>query len=343
MSEGAPEPVPTIRWIDGGVRILDQRRLPRIERYLHLEHPRQVIGAIRTLAVRGAPALGIAGAYGLALAAARALEAGRDPRAAALRWAPRLAAARPTAVNLSLGVNEAVASIAALEAGQSPGELVSRLKENGDRMLREDLDASARMAEHGVGLIPAGRPVLTHCNTGGLATAGLGTALAVIWKAWRERGVPFVLVDETRPLLQGGRLTLWELRRWGIPARLICDGAAAWAIRSFDAGAILVGADRISANGDTANKIGTLAAALAAWDAGIPFIVVAPRTSFDLNISQGDAIPVEERGREEILAASGWQAGAGVVSYNPAFDVTPARLITAWVSDRGVERPPFEE
>lgn len=342
MKADRPEPVPTIRWAGGVVRIIDQRRLPRVESQIELRTPAELARAVRVLAVRGAPALGIAGAYGLALAALRAEEAGRDPLVAARRWAPRLAEARPTAVNLAAGVAAAISSLAGVDPGR-PGAVVRTLCEAGDRMLRDDLEFSRLMAIHGAPLIPAGRPVLTHCNTGGLATAGGGTALAVIWRAWRDRGVPFVLVDETRPLLQGGRLTMWELRRWGVPARLICDGAAAWAIRRYDAGAVLVGADRIAGNGDTANKIGTLGAALAAKQAGIPFIVVAPRTSFDLTIPQGDAIPVEERSPDEILAASGWRPAAGEAAFNPAFDVTPAGLISAWVSERGVETPPFED
>jgi methylthioribose-1-phosphate isomerase len=198
------------------------------------------------------------------------------------------------------------------------------------------------MAEHGIKLIPQGRPVLTHCNTGGLATAGLGTALAVIQLAAARGRIPEVLVDETRPLLQGGRLTLWELKRASIPARLLCDGAAAWALRSLNVGCVLVGADRVARNGDTANKVGTLGLALASEASGVPFYVVAPRSSFDPHIPDGGGIPVEERPAREVLRASGWRQIEEADAFNPAFDVTPAQAITAWITDVGVERPPFQ-
>ncbi len=342
MNVRALTPLPTVRWAAHAVRILDQRSLPRRESFLDLRDPAALIRAIRALAVRGAPALGIAGAYGVALAAAAALRRGKDPGRAARRAGPRIAAARPTAVNLSLGVRLALERLGAAEAEGLAGEaLVESLKGTGDMMLEADLAASRAMARNGAPLIPEGRPVLTHCNTGGLATGGLGTALAVILAAAAEGRVPEVLVDETRPLMQGGRLTLWELKRAGIPSRLICDGAAAHALRHLGAGCVLVGADRVAANGDTANKVGTYGLALAARSAETPFYVVAPWTSFDPSVPDGGAIPIEERGEEEILRASGWTAGDGARAYNPAFDVTPAGLITAWITDRGVLRPPF--
>ena len=330
-----PTPIPTIRWSTEarGVRILDQRRLPRREAYIEIHTPAQMISAIRSLAVRGAPALGIAGAYGVALAAHRALDAGDDPLKASLRAAKRVASARPTAVNLRRGVELAVerARTGALQDLESVG----------DRLLEEDLAASRAMAANGVDLVPPGRRVLTHCNTGGLATGGLGTALAVIRLAAAQGRIPEVLVDETRPLLQGSRLTLWELLRAGIPARLLPDGAAAWAMRRLDVGCVMVGADRVAANGDAANKIGTYGVALAAAAHGIPFYIVAPTTSFDLATPDGEAIPIEERAPEEVLRAGGWRRTDGVLAFNPAFDVTPARLIAGWVTERGVERPPF--
>lgn len=330
-----PKPIPTIRWSAEAriVRILDQRRLPRREEYVEIHTPSQMIAAIRSLAVRGAPALGIAGAYGVALAAYRALEAGKDPRRAVSRAARLVSKARPTAVNLRYGV-EAATRLAA------SGE-VDHLERAGDLLLEEDLAASRAMAAHGLPLVPEGKRVLTHCNTGGLATGGLGTALAVIRLAAIRGRTPEVLVDETRPLLQGSRLTLWELRRDGIPARVIPDGAAAWAIRRLDVGCVMVGADRIAANGDSANKIGTYGLALAAAAHGIPFFVVAPTPTFDPRIPDGEAIPIEERSPEEVLRVGGWRRGDSVDAFNPAFDVTPAALIRAWVTEEGVVHPPF--
>ncbi|MBM3288188.1 MAG: S-methyl-5-thioribose-1-phosphate isomerase, partial [Candidatus Eisenbacteria bacterium] len=295
-----------------------------------------------SLAIRGAPALGVAGAFGVALAAREAIRLGRDPVRACRRAAAKLAGARPTAVNLSWGVSRAIERLSAMESARAgPKALLASLVEVGEGLIEEDLEASRRMARHGAPLVPAGRPVLTHCNTGGLATAGLGTALAVAREAFAAGRIPGVVVDETRPLLQGGRLTMWELRRWGIPARLICDGASAWAIRSLHVGAVLVGADRIAANGDTANKIGTLNLALAARASRIPFLVVAPSSSIDPETPRGDGIRIEERDGAEILRASGWPRGEGASAFNPAFDLTPSELVTAWVTERGVERPPF--
>ena len=316
------------------MRILDQRRLPRREEYLELHTPAQMISAIRSLAVRGAPALGIAGAYGVALAAHRAIDAGRDPGRAVRGAAKRVASARPTAVNLRGGVDAAMRLVA-----EGPCDHLERA---GDILLEEDLAASRAMARHGLELIPVGKRVLTHCNTGGLATGGLGTALAVIRLAAVRGRLSEVLVDETRPLLQGSRLTLWELRRDGIPARVLPDGAAAWALRRLDVGCVMVGADRIAGNGDSANKIGTYGLALAAAAHGIPFYIVAPTTTFDPSILDGEAIPIEERSSDEVVKAGGWGRSDRAQAFNPAFDVTPARLIAGWVTERGVEKPPFD-
>lgn len=335
------EPIRTIRWVDGAVRIIDQRRLPRAEVEVELCTPDALIRAIRSLAVRGAPALGLAGAYGVALAARR--HGGTtDPARAIRRSAKRIATCRPTAVNLSMGVERSLRELGRWDGKSLVGEdLVDRLRRVGDTMLEEDLDASRRMALHGAPLVPAGKAVVTHCNTGGLATGGLGTALGVARAAHAAQGIREVLVDETRPLLQGGRLTLWELSRWGVPARLMCDGASGWALRQLDVGCVLVGADRIAVNGDTANKVGTLNLAMAARAMGVPFYVVAPTSSFDPSLASGDGIEIEERPEGEILAASGWGSGAAVRAFNPAFDVTPGAWITAWVTEKGVLQPPF--
>jgi methylthioribose-1-phosphate isomerase len=336
------KPLPTIRWVGGRVRILDQTLLPRREVLRDLSTTAQLIRAIQSLAVRGAPALGIAGAYGVALAARRAHEGGRDPVSACEREAVRLAGARPTAVNLRLGVARAMEALrGACRGDLPPRALLARVEAAGTLLLEEDLEASRRMGSHGLPCVPPGQPVLTHCNTGGLATGGLGTALAVARLAASTGRIPEILVGETRPLLQGGRLTLWELRRFGIPARLLCDGAAAWAMARLGVGCVLVGADRVAENGDTANKVGTYSLALAARAHGIPLYVVAPRTSFDPATADGSGIRVEERGPAEVARASGWSDREGVTAFNPAFDVTPAGLIEAWITDRGVERPPF--
>jgi methylthioribose-1-phosphate isomerase len=335
-------PLPTIRWVGGKIRIIDQRALPRRELLVDVDTTAQLIRAIRGLAVRGAPALGIAGAYGIALAARQAIDSGVDPVGACEKAAARISLSRPTAVNLAWGARRAVgALIDASNAGGSAGRLVRAARSVGDTLLEEDLDASRRMARHGAPLVPRGCPVLTHCNTGGLATGGLGTALAVARAAFEAGRIPEVLVDETRPLLQGGRLTLWELRRCGVPARLLCDGASGWAMQTLGVGCVLVGADRVVANGDTANKVGTLNLAHAARAHGVPFFVVAPRSSFDPRIADGSAIPIEERDGGEVVAASGWRRTDPVAAFNPAFDVTPARLITAWITERGIEKPPF--
>ena len=338
----------TVRWSEGSVRILDQTRLPDEEVYVHLRTVPAVIEAIRTLAVRGAPAIGVAGAFGLALGAAelaarpsatRSLDRTQDEARTLSRIAEALIAARPTAINLRWAVERCHA---AARQGENPAGVASLALAEAERILEEDLELSRAMARPGAALLPARGKVLTHCNTGGLATAGGGTALGVVLHAVSEGKELFVHVDETRPLLQGARLTAWELRRAGIPHAVNCDGAAAWIMKTSGVDAVLVGADRIARNGDTANKIGTFGVALAAKELGVPFYVVAPRSSFDLSLPDGDAIPIEERAAEEVLAwPKGGSIAAGSAARNPAFDVTPARLIAGWVTERGVERPPF--
>ncbi len=334
----------TVRWSDGRVRILDQTLLPGSEIYLELETLDEVTDAIRRLAVRGAPAIGIAGALGLAAASRgfRRSDAGsfvKDLETAAAR----MSSARPTAVNLSWACNLAVEAVRRRAGdGGSPEDLAQALLAEGERILEEDLRLSAAMAGHGIGLLPDPARVVTHCNTGGLATAGGGTALGVVLDAARRGRKIFVHVDETRPLLQGARLTAWELERAGIPYAIQADGAAAWLFRTHRIDAVLVGADRVAANGDTANKLGTYTLALAAREFGVPFYVVAPRSSFDLSLEDGSGIPIELRGEEEILSWGGrGTAPPGARAWNPAFDVTPAALVSGWVTERGVEHPPF--
>jgi methylthioribose-1-phosphate isomerase len=336
--------IETVSWDAGKVRLLDQRALPEEERYLAIGELPELIEAIRSLAVRGAPALGVTGALGLAMAAHASKES--DPAAllAELKEAAgALDAARPTAVNLRAGLERVMRKLESYAAvGASSAELRTQCLAEAQLILTEDLDLSARMAQAGAALLPDRGTVLTHCNTGGLATAGGGTALGVVLQAARLGKEIFVHVDETRPLLQGARLTAWELEKAKIPYVVQCDGAAAWALSTRKVDAVLVGADRIARNGDTANKVGTLAVALAATEFKVPFYVVAPRTTFDLTIESGAEIPIEERDPNEVLEWSRRRtAPAGARGWNPAFDVTPARFITAWITERGVEHPPF--
>ena len=330
---GAPMPLDTVRWEHNAVRIIDQTVLPKELTYRRLDTVEAVAEAIETLAVRGAPAIGVAAAYGVALAAHR--NEGRGE--AAVREAmSRLARTRPTAVNLKGALSRQARVLESAPAG----ELTAALLTEAHRMLEEDLETGRRMGLAGETVLPDRRPVrvLTHCNAGALATGGWGTALAPLYAA-HERGVPLeVWADETRPLGQGRRLTAWELARAGIPVRVLVDGAASSALLSGRIDIVFVGADRIARNGDTANKIGTLGVALAAREAGVPFYVVAPRTTFDYDTPDGTGIPIEERSESEVLDAP----EAGVRAWNPAFDVTPRRLITGWITEAGVLQPPFE-
>lgn len=295
-----PLRIQPVRWDGGRVVILDQRRLPQRECYLSCRTVAQVVGAIRSLAVRGAPLLGITGAYALALA---------RRREAAAR---ALLASRPTAVNLQWAVSRALRASDPLEEAR--------------RIHDEEIRRCEAIARHGAPLLDRGRPAITLCNTGTLATGGIGTAFGVLLRARA-----FLYVMETRPLLQGARLTMWEAGRWGLRARLIADGAAAAVIRRQGIRAAVVGADRIARNGDTANKIGTFGLALICRELGIPFYVAAPRSTLDPKCPDGDAIPIEERHPHELSRR--------FPAFNPAFDVTPARYITAFITDAGVFEP----
>jgi len=317
---GDPLP-PTIEWLDGVVRLIDQRRLPGELVLLECRTVDELCEAIRTLAVRGAPALGAAGAMGIALAAARG-----EPLEAA---AERLRATRPTAVNLAWGVGRALAAL-------DPAAEAIRIAE-------EDVARNRRLGAHGAELLPVGARVLTHCNAGSLACVGYGTALGVIRAAHETGRRPSVWVDETRPVLQGARLTAWELQRLGIPCTLVADAMAASLMASGDVDAVLVGADRIAANGDVANKIGTYGLAVLARHHGVPFYVAAPVSTLDPDCPDGGAIPVERRRAEEVVSLGGVAvAPEGVAVENRAFDVTPAELVTAYVTEEGVARSPGE-
>jgi len=306
------EPRRVVRLEDDAVVLLDQRRLPDEEVELRCGSASEVADAIRTLAIRGAPAIGVAAAYGYALAARR----GEDLDAAY----DILLASRPTAVNLAW----ALAEIRAEPTSARARELHAR-----------EVDRCRRMGERAAALLAPGSRVLTHCNTGALATGGYGTALGAVRAAWERGLVEHVWVDETRPLLQGARLTAWELETLGIPFSVVADSAAAALVARGEVDAILVGADRIAANGDTANKVGTYALALAADRDGIPLYVVAPTSTLDPATPTGAGIPIEERDPLEVSAR--------FPARNPAFDVTPAALVSAIVTEQGVHRPPFAQ
>jgi methylthioribose-1-phosphate isomerase len=334
--------IETVSYRDGVVRLLDQTRLPLEVVTLECTRVEEVADAIRRLAVRGAPALGVAAAYGLVLGLAPHREGPRAEFLARLEAVhDLLASTRPTAANLRWALDR-LARAAGAHPGEPPARLWQTLLEEAHAIRREDEEQSRAIGAAGAALLSDGDTVLTHCNAGGLATAGLGTALAVVYAAVEEGKRIRVLADETRPLFQGSRLTAWELSRSGIPVAVLCDGAAPSVMAREGVKAVIVGADRIAANGDFANKIGTFGVALAARHHAIPFYVAAPSSTLDLSIASGREIPIEERAPEEVLAPLGTPvAPPGVTALNPAFDVTPAEFVTAFILERGVVRPPF--
>ncbi len=310
------------------VRILDQRRLPQTEEWLSLDSAEKVADAIRSLAVRGAPAIGVAAAYGLACDARRGADPGRLRQAAEL-----LVRSRPTAVNLAWAVRRM-----SRRMGLGAGELLAEA-----HAIRDEDEASCRrIGALGAPLIPPRARVLTHCNAGALATAGYGTALGVVRAAFEGGNRIAVYAGETRPFLQGARLTAWELHRDGIPVTVLTDGMAGWLMSRGEISCVIVGADRIAASGDVANKIGTYSLAVLASSHHIPFYVAAPWSTIDLAAATGADIPIEERGSEEVLVIGGQRiAPDGVEARYPAFDVTPAALVTAIITERGIARPPL--
>lgn len=324
------------------VRLLDQTRLPREETYLETADHREIAAAIREMRVRGAPLIGIAAAYGLALAG-RAVEAPDLPafldrlRAAA----DELLATRPTAANLAWALRR---TLAAAQGAADPQQARAALQAEAKRIHQEEMEANRRIAALGEDLLPPGAAVLTHCNTGALATGGMGTALGIVRAAWEGGRLRHVYATETRPLLQGARLTAWELEREGIPYTLIVDSAAGSLLRRGLVQAVVVGADRIAANGDVANKIGTYPLAVLARENGVPFYVAAPTSTIDLSLPSGEEIPIEERPPEEVTAFGGQPtAPPAARAANPAFDVTPHRYVTAIITENGVARPPYGE
>jgi methylthioribose-1-phosphate isomerase len=334
--------VSTVHWEEGAVVMIDQRLLPDREEYLRCRDPHEVARAIREMAIRGAPAIGVAAALGIALGVRGEASEGAALRARFEAICEELRATRPTAVNLFWAIERMRRRFASLE-GAGGKALREGLLEEALRIHAEDVAACHRMGDFGATLLPEHARVLTHCNAGALATAGYGTALGVIRSAAAAGRIERVFADETRPYLQGARLTAWELVKEGIPTTLITDNMAGHMMATGQVNAVVVGADRIAGNGDVANKIGTYGLAILAREHGIPFYVAAPVSTFDLATASGAQIPIEERAPEEVTHHGGRRlAPAGVMVRNPAFDVTPHRYVTAIVCERGIARPPYE-
>jgi methylthioribose-1-phosphate isomerase len=338
--------IPTLTWTPEGVRFLDQTRLPLEETYVLAGTYEDVAEIIVTMVVRGAPAIGVSAAYGVALGALRSQARTSEDFAPEFeKVCARLAGTRPTAVNLFWAIDRMKRLFARLHSAGAPLELIrEKLLAEAHAMYEEDIAACRAMGAHGGALLPPEGGVLTHCNAGALATCGYGTALGVIRAAVEQGKRIHVYADETRPFLQGARLTAWELMADGIPTTVICDNMAASLMRAGKIKAVVVGADRIAANGDVANKIGTYNVAILAREHGIPFYVAAPWSTIDMATATGEAIPIEERPAREVTHHAGTQLTPhGVGICNPAFDVTPAKYVTAIVTERGLLRAPYNE
>ena len=333
--------VPTVEWKNGAVRLLDQSRLPGAVEFLDCHDYQTVAEAIRTLKVRGAPAIGVTAAMGVALGA-QTVQTTNDATFAQtiLKICDELAATRPTAVNLFWAIERMRRTLKSLK-GQPVSAIKERLLSESQAILEEDITLCKTMGRHGAELIQDGQTILTHCNAGSLATAGYGTALGVIRAAWEQGKKINVIADETRPVLQGARLTAWELMQDHIPVTLITDNMAGSLMRQGKIQLCVVGADRIAANGDVANKIGTYSVAVLAKAHDIPFYVAAPYSTIDLNTKTGEDIPIEQRHPSEVTTIHGSHpvAPKDVAVFNPAFDVTPAELITGIITERGVFKP----
>jgi len=327
--------VETIQWTDAGVVMIDQTRLPREQTFVTCRTYLEVADAIKTMVIRGAPAIGVAAAMGVALG----VQEGADFETVC----KTLAATRPTAVNLFWGIERMRNLYASLRAA-TPEDRIARMIEEAKQVRLEDIAICQAIGRNGEPLVPDGKTVLTHCNAGALATAGYGTALGVIRAAVSAGKQIDVFADETRPFLQGARLTAWELQQDGIGTTIITDNMAGHFLRSGRIGCVVVGADRIAANGDVANKIGTYSVAVLAKENGIPFYVAAPVSTFDLTLASGDLIPIEERSSDEVTHFRGVPvAPEAIEAKHPAFDVTPSRYVTAIICERGVARAPYEE
>ncbi len=338
------EPVTTLEWQDGLLVLLDQTLLPNEITYRVYDSPQQVAAAIRMMVVRGAPAIGVAAAYGMVLAARQAPSDGFQAFYAGLDSSGRLLAqSRPTAVNLSWAIERMLARAQALKDLPIP-TILAGLEQEAIIIHQEDIAINRAIGMNLLSLVRPGATILTHCNAGALATAGYGTALSVFFVA-KEQGIELkAIADETRPRLQGARLTAFELVQAGVDTTLISDNMAAVVLAQGKVQAVMVGCDRIAANGDTANKIGTFGLSILARHFQVPFYIAAPTPTIDWSCPSGQAIPIEERSGEEITVINGERiAPPGVKTYNPSFDVTPAALITAIVTERGIVRPPFSE
>jgi methylthioribose-1-phosphate isomerase len=338
--------LPTIARESDAVVMIDQRKLPAREVYVRCRTAQEVAKAIKSMVIRGAPAIGVAAAMGIALGMRKSQATGTQKFAAEFfRTCELLAATRPTAVNLFWAVDRMKrAFVAGAEAGESVDQIKDRLDREAEAIHDEDVASCRAMGAFGAAVVPADARILTHCNAGALATAGYGTALGVIRGAVQAGKQVAVFADETRPFLQGARLTAWELVRDGIDTTVITDNMAGALMRQGRVNFVVVGADRIAANGDTANKIGTYAVALLAREHGIPFYVAAPLSTIDLRTPDGSHIPIEERSAKEVTHVGGARlAPEGARVWNPAFDVTPAALIAGIITERGICRPPYAE
>jgi methylthioribose-1-phosphate isomerase len=339
MNLSGPDSAP-ITWFDGTLRILDQTKLPGKEEYIKLDDYRDLADAIKQLKVRGAPAIGVAGAYGVALGAQKITAKTRESFLIELfRIIDEIAATRPTARNLFYALERMKH---AAESGKNSGDIQKRLLAEAKSIHQYEIDATERISRYGAERIQDGWTILTHCNAGPLATGGAGTALGVIIAAHRQGKKISVLADETRPLLQGARLTAWELKKAKVPVKLITDSMAGHFMKAGKVDCVITGADRITANGDTANKIGTYTLAVLAKENHIPFYIAAPVSTIDITLKTGGEIPIEERKPEEVTHLNGVRiAPEGVSALNPAFDVTPHRYIKAIITDKGVIEPPY--
>ncbi len=333
--------VETIQWIDDAVVMIDQTKLPLEETYVTCRTYEEVARAIRGMIIRGAPAIGVAAAMGVALGVLRADDRNLDGQVETV--CATLAATRPTAVNLFWAIDRMKRLYASLR-GAAPAEIRRRMVQEALLVREEDIAICRAIGRNGAALVPDHKTVLTHCNAGALATAGYGTALGVIRAAIESGKTVDVFADETRPFLQGARLTVWELQQDHIPTTLITDNMAGHFLKSGRIGCVVVGADRIAANGDVANKVGTYSVAVLAKENNVPFFVAAPISTLDLALASGDAIPIEQRAAAEVTHVYGRQvAPAGTAVQNPAFDVTPARYVTGIITERGVARAPYLE
>ncbi len=336
--------IKTIFWKDDAVVMIDQRALPCEERLLRFTDYKDVITAIRDLTIRGAPAIGVAAAMGIALGTLHLASSSKEEfNRAFYEICDQFSRTRPTARNLFWGIERMKKTFTEAMPG-SPDQIKRALVEEAIRICEEDVAINERIGINGRSLIQDGDNILTHCNAGALATAGCGTALGAVRAAWQEGKNIHVFVDETRPVLQGARLTAWELTKEKIPATLIADNMAGFLMKQGKINKIIVGADRIAANGDVANKIGTYSLAVLAKEHNIPFYVAAPLSTIDMSVLNGDEIPIEERNAEEITTIRGIRvAPEGMHVYNPAFDVTPNRYITAIITEAGLVFPPYQE